>query len=104
LRESSERCEPSTLVAIQPRREARRGSWVRIRARRADASDRCYRRSTTSHLEAGHAADGVSDSVVDAATGRRRELDRSADSILIGAPTADPQGGARSLTRSEETR
>ena len=48
--------------------------------------------------------DGVSDSVVDAATGGRRELERSADSILIAAPTADARGAARSLTRSGEKR
>ena len=47
--------------------------------------------------------DGVSDSVVDAATGGRRELERSADSILIAAPTA-PWASARSLTRSAEKR
>jgi hypothetical protein len=46
--------------------------------------------------------DGVSDSVVDAVTGGRRELERSADSILIAAPTADAQVAARSLTRSGE--
>jgi hypothetical protein len=44
--------------------------------------------------------DGVSDSVADAATGGRRVLERSADSILIAAPAAD----AQSLTRSGEKR
>jgi hypothetical protein len=48
--------------------------------------------------------DGVSDYVVDAATGGRRELDRSVDSILIAAPKAAAQGAARSLTRSGEKR
>jgi hypothetical protein len=46
--------------------------------------------------------DGVSDSVVDATTGGRRELERSADSILIAAPTADAQGAARSLPDREK--
>ena len=46
--------------------------------------------------------DGMSYSVVDVATGGRQELERSADSILIAAPTADAQGAARSLTDREK--
>jgi hypothetical protein len=47
---------------------------------------------------------GVSDSVVHAGTGGRRQLKHSADSIPIAAPRADAQGAARSLTRSGEKR
>jgi hypothetical protein len=48
--------------------------------------------------------EGVSDPVVDAAAGGRRLVERSADSILIVAPTADAHGAVRSLTESGEKR